>query len=42
MLIVCYLFDIVVVCFWDDECGGLYYGFVLDGSVCDDDKYFWV
>ncbi len=27
---------------WDAEYGGLYYGFAPDGSVCDDDKYFWV
>ena len=33
---------------WDDEHGGLFYGFAPDESrsggfvVCDDDKYFWV
>jgi mannose/cellobiose epimerase-like protein (N-acyl-D-glucosamine 2-epimerase family) len=27
---------------WDAVHGGLVYGFGPDGSVCDDDKYFWV
>jgi mannose/cellobiose epimerase-like protein (N-acyl-D-glucosamine 2-epimerase family) len=27
---------------WDSEHGGLCYGFAPDGSICDDDKYFWV
>jgi mannose/cellobiose epimerase-like protein (N-acyl-D-glucosamine 2-epimerase family) len=27
---------------WDEQFGGLAYGFAPDGSVCDDDKYFWV
>lgn len=27
---------------WDYQYGGLYYGMAPDGSVCDDDKYFWV
>jgi mannose/cellobiose epimerase-like protein (N-acyl-D-glucosamine 2-epimerase family) len=27
---------------WDDEHGGLCYGFAPDGSICDGDKYFWV
>lgn len=27
---------------WDEQHGGLYYGISPDGSVCDDDKYFWV
>ncbi|ATE73835.1 AGE family epimerase/isomerase [Lysobacter capsici] len=37
-----HLFDVAVARSWDDERGGLYYGFAPDGSVCDDDKYFWV
>ena len=27
---------------WGKTRGGLYYGFDLQGSVCDDHKYFWV
>ena len=27
---------------WDDDHGGINYGFARDGSICDDDKYFWV
>ena len=27
---------------WDDEHGGIFYGFAPDGTVCDGDKYFWV
>lgn len=27
---------------WDEEQGGLIYGFSPDGKWCDDDKYFWV
>jgi mannose/cellobiose epimerase-like protein (N-acyl-D-glucosamine 2-epimerase family) len=37
-----HLFDTAVARAWDDEHGGLCYGFAPDGSVCDDDKYFWV
>ncbi|MGA8278000.1 MAG: AGE family epimerase/isomerase [Rhodanobacteraceae bacterium] len=36
------LFDTAVSRAWDQEYGGLCYGFAPDGSVCDDDKYFWV
>ena len=36
------LFDAALARAWDDEYGGLYYGFAPDGSVCDRDKYFWV
>jgi len=36
------LFDAAVARGWDDEYGGLYYGFAPDGRVCDTDKYFWV
>ncbi len=27
---------------WDNDYGGINYGFSSDGSICDDDKYFWV
>ena len=27
---------------WDDEYGGLYYGFAPDFSICDERKYHWV
>ena len=27
---------------WDSARGGIYYGHAPDGSICDDDKYFWV
>jgi mannose/cellobiose epimerase-like protein (N-acyl-D-glucosamine 2-epimerase family) len=36
------LFDAAVTHAWDDQYGGLAYGFGPDGKVCDDDKYFWV
>lgn len=36
------LFDVAMQRAWDAHNGGLYYGFGLDGEVCDDDKYFWV
>jgi mannose/cellobiose epimerase-like protein (N-acyl-D-glucosamine 2-epimerase family) len=36
------LFDTAVARAWDPEFGGLCYGFAPDGSICDDDKYFWV
>jgi mannose/cellobiose epimerase-like protein (N-acyl-D-glucosamine 2-epimerase family) len=36
------LFDAAVTHAWDDQYGGLAYGFGPDGRVCDDDKYFWV
>ena len=36
------LFDTALARAWDDEHGGICYGFAPDGSVCDDDKYFWV
>jgi len=37
-----HLFDTAVKHAWDATHGGLCYGFAPDGSVCDDDKYFWV
>jgi mannose/cellobiose epimerase-like protein (N-acyl-D-glucosamine 2-epimerase family) len=27
---------------WDDQYGGIYYGFAPDDTICDSDKYFWV
>jgi len=36
------LFDTAVSRAWDGVNGGLCYGFAPDGSICDDDKYFWV
>jgi mannose/cellobiose epimerase-like protein (N-acyl-D-glucosamine 2-epimerase family) len=36
------LFDTALARAWDPEFGGICYGFAPDGSVCDDDKYFWV
>lgn len=37
-----HLFDVALANAWDNEHGGICYGFAPDGSVCDDDKYFWV
>ena len=37
-----HLFDEALKHAWDDEFGGIAYGFAPDGPVCDDDKYFWV
>ena len=36
------LFDTALDKSWDDDYGGICYGFAPDGNVCDDDKYFWV
>ena len=36
------LFDAALAHAWDDELGGIFYGFAPDGSICDGDKYFWV
>ncbi|GLR70410.1 AGE family epimerase/isomerase [Agaribacter marinus] len=36
------LFDIAYGTAWDNEYGGLVYGFSPDGKWCDEDKYFWV
>jgi mannose/cellobiose epimerase-like protein (N-acyl-D-glucosamine 2-epimerase family) len=36
------LFDRAVAAAWDATYDGLAYGFAPDGTVCDDDKYFWV
>ncbi|APZ44409.1 AGE family epimerase/isomerase [Acidihalobacter ferrooxydans] len=37
-----HLFDTALERAWDADCGGLCYGFAPDGTICDDDKYFWV
>lgn len=37
-----HLFDTALARSWDAGRGGMFYGFAPDGSVCDDDKYFWV
>ena len=36
------LFDTAFAQAWDNDYGGLCYGFAPDGTICDDDKYFWV
>jgi mannose/cellobiose epimerase-like protein (N-acyl-D-glucosamine 2-epimerase family) len=36
------LFDVAMANAWDNENGGIVYGFAPDGSICDGDKYFWV
>ncbi len=36
------LFDRALEICWDDEHGGILYGFAPDGTICDPDKYFWV
>lgn len=36
------LFDSAYKVAWDNDFGGLIYGFDPQGKWCDDDKYFWV
>jgi len=36
------LFDVALDTAWDDDNGGIVYGFAPDRTVCDGDKYFWV
>ena len=36
------LFDTALTRAWDQEFGGICYGFAPDGRWCDTDKYFWV
>jgi mannose/cellobiose epimerase-like protein (N-acyl-D-glucosamine 2-epimerase family) len=38
----CELFSAATAKAWDDQYGGIYYGFAPDGVICDSDKYFWV
>lgn len=35
-------FDAALARAWDNEFGGICYGFGPGGSICDGDKYFWV
>ena len=35
-------FDIAMEKAWDNEHGGIAYGFAPDGAICDGNKYFWV
>ena len=37
-----HLFDTALRRAWDNEFGGICYGFAPDGRICDSDKYFWV
>ncbi|MCG7551065.1 AGE family epimerase/isomerase [Pseudoalteromonas sp. Of7M-16] len=37
-----FLFDQALDNAWDEENGGICYGFAPDKSICDGDKYFWV
>ncbi|MDJ0906820.1 MAG: AGE family epimerase/isomerase [Woeseiaceae bacterium] len=36
------LFDRALDVAWDEQHGGIFYGFAPDGTICDSDKYFWV
>lgn len=36
------LFDHALDTAWDREYGGIQYGFDRQGTICDDEKYFWV
>ncbi len=36
------LFDTALAVAWDDEHGGIVYGFAPDREISDSDKYFWV
>ena len=36
------LFDRALDVAWDEQNGGIFYGFAPDGTICDSDKYFWV
>ncbi|MDD7986595.1 AGE family epimerase/isomerase [Lentisphaera marina] len=37
-----YLYEHAMKQSWDDDFGGLLYGFGPNGDICDDEKYFWV
>ncbi len=37
-----HFFDTAMTHGWDEQHGGLVYGFAPGGEVCDADKYFWV
>ncbi len=36
------LFDAALDTAWDEQYGGICYGFAPDRTICDGDKYFWV
>ena len=36
------LFDRALAIAWDEQFGGIQYGFDPGGEICDDEKYFWV
>jgi len=36
------LFDETLSIAWDQQHGGIFYGFAPDKQICDSDKYFWV
>ncbi len=36
------LFDRALAIAWDEQFGGIQYGFDPAGEICDDEKYFWV
>jgi len=36
------LFDQALEFAWDEQHGGIQYGFNPQGEICDDEKYFWV
>ncbi|HET6654714.1 MAG TPA: AGE family epimerase/isomerase [Gammaproteobacteria bacterium] len=36
------LFDTALERAWDEQFGGIVYGFAPDNAVCDSDKYYWV
>ena len=36
------LFDETLRIAWDQQHGGIFYGFAPDKQICDSDKYFWV
>ncbi len=36
------LFDRALDVAWDEQNGGIFYGFAPDRAICDADKYFWV
>jgi len=36
------LFEAATTRGWDDQYGGLYYGFAPDGAITSSDKYYWV
>jgi len=37
-----FLFEKAMEVAWDDNNGGMFYGFDPEGNICDSNKYFWV